>query len=213
MDYISGSFCLVLTTSCPTWLVCPGCFFFCCHRLVLITTFQNMRSSMLSFGNHVGNELYALKIVVLNARVSIGFTFRRSSIHCFATLQFVVFFFKISIMTCLLQMEFSFGCLARLVVWFHLVISSLFLLSFCICYSYNPHFMSTVSGCFNSFKQLQCLLFLGFESKMIINYSSLMRVWNVQSNSFPFIYLSCFSHCVGVLISNLSVVMPLIGVE
>ena len=66
---------------------------------------------------------------------------------------------------------------------------------------------------FNSFKQLQCLLFLGFEYKMIINYSSLMRVWKVQSNSFPFVYLSCFSHCVGMLISNLSVVMPLIGVE
>ena len=64
--------------ACLSWLL-----FFCCHQLVLITTFQNMRSSMLSFGNHVGNELYALKIVVLNARVSIGFTFR-------GVLQFIV---------------------------------------------------------------------------------------------------------------------------
>ena len=130
--------------ACLSWLL-----FFCCHRLVLITTFQNMRSSMLSFGNHVGNELYALKIVVLNARVSIGFTLEEffNSLFCNFAVR-GVFFLKISIMTCLLQMEFSSGCLARLVVGFHLVISSLFLLSFCTCYSYNPHFMSTVSGCF-----------------------------------------------------------------
>ena len=65
--------------ACLSWLL-----FFCCHRLVLITTFQNMRSSMLSFGNHVGNELYALKIVVLNARVSIGFTLEEffNSLFC-----------------------------------------------------------------------------------------------------------------------------------
>ena len=98
-------------------------------------------------------------------------------------------------------------------IWRYALSLSLSLLSFCICYSYNPRLISTVSGCFNSFKKLQCLLFLGFESKRIINYSSLMGVWNVQSNSFPFVYLSCFSHCVGMLISNLSVVMPLIGVE
>ena len=96
--------------ACLFWLL-----FFCCHRLVLVTTFQNMRSSMLSFGNHVGNEIinYALKIVVLNARVSIGFTLEEffNSLFCNFAVR-GVFFLKISIMTCLLQMEFSFGCLA-----------------------------------------------------------------------------------------------------
>ena len=178
MDCISGSFCLVLTTSSPKWVVC----------------FKNRRSKCQ--GKYWVYFRGVLQFIVLQL----------CSSWCF-------FLKKISIMTCLLQMEFSFGCLARLVVGFHLVISSLFLLSFCTCYSYNPHFMSTVSGCFNSFKQLQCLLFLSFESKRIINYSSLMSVWNFQSNSFPFVHLSCFSHCVGMLISNLNVVMPLIGVE
>ena len=97
---ISGSICLVLTRSCPMRLVCPGCFFFCCHLLVLITTFQNMRSSMLSFGSHVGKELNVLNIVVLNARVSIGFTFRGVLLLIVLQLCNSCCFFKTSIMIC-----------------------------------------------------------------------------------------------------------------
>ena len=135
--------------ACLSWLL-----FFCCHRLVLITTFQNMRSSMLSFGSHVGKELNVLNIVVLNARVSIGFTFR--GVLLFIVLQLCnscwCFFFKSQSWFVLQQMEFSFGCLARQVVVFDLVICSLSLSYFCICYSYNPQLISTVSGCFNSLK-------------------------------------------------------------
>ena len=123
---ISGSICLVLTRSCPMQLVCPGCFFFCCHLLVLISTFQNMRSSMLSFGSRVGKELNVLNVVVLNARASIGFTFR--TVLLFIVLQLCnscCFFFKSQSWFVLQQMEFSFGCLARQVAEFDLVICSL----------------------------------------------------------------------------------------
>ena len=159
--------------------------------------------------------MYALKIVVLNARVSIGFTLEEffNSLFCNFAVR-GVFFLKISIMSHDLFTAdgIFFWVLGR---WWGFIWWSP------LSFSY-PSVLVTLTiptlwvqflVVFNSFKQLQCLLFLGFEYKMIINYSSLMRVWKVQSNSFPFVYLSCFSHCVGMLISNLSVVMPLIGVE
>ena len=53
---------------------------------------------MLSFGNRVGNELYALKIVVLNARVSIGFTLEEffNSLFCNFAVRGVFFFLNLN---------------------------------------------------------------------------------------------------------------------
>ena len=120
--FISYSICLVFTNSYSIWLVCLCvCWFFfiffiflffICHLLVLFTTFQNIRSSILSFGGHIRNELYALNII-LNAREILDLLLENcSSVHTYKKkkkLFFCSLFFnfcnsgcilKISIMTC-----------------------------------------------------------------------------------------------------------------
>ena len=88
-------FCLILV---PPGLFAPFvclfvCFFFFfllsfCHLLVLFTTFQNIRSSLLSFGSHIRfirNALYALNIILSASEILDLLLGNCSSVHFFAT--------------------------------------------------------------------------------------------------------------------------------